>query len=865
MATESLRQLVQRNLNKWMLVPSICIILLLGLYAAYEKSKAFQIQNTVLIEALGKHVISQTNDAKSALASLSTSITRYDPFWFHWVLNNFLLAYPHYERLIYLSPNGKLLATSPQLSTLISMESFIEKVTDEPTLLSKPTTSPLTHKIVVYIGMRMANGNILIGELSVKSVHEHFADMLPPGEGKLVLCDYYGNLISHPDYDKVRTQENIGHLSIIRDFRSKGGHTAIYESDDTYYYGTLAAIQPTNWLLLISQPVQSVFMPVLAPLFALLTIILSLFFIFAHFLQHKLRETIVHPLAAFTDSIEQTAQGQYDNISSQLKQFKELSVIEDRFNEMLQRINVREQTNRESEERFRQLVENIHEVFWISEFENDKIIYVSPSYEMIWGRTRESLYENADTFFMAIDAEDRFRIADAFNAVRAEGKIVDEEFKILLPTGAHRWVRAQAFPVYDDQGIRVRMVGIAEDITESKAIQTALVKAKQDAESANQAKTEFLTNMSHELRTPLNGILGMLQLTRDTKLNTEQFEYIDTAISSSKVLLNVINDILNIAQIEAGKLILHGQLFSIHEILETIYKFFKHSALSKNVTFTMEVEPGLPTYLIGDEIRIRQILFNLVGNSVKFTENGSIHVHAQLLPIRKIANRATILFTISDTGIGIPSDKIDYVFESFTQVDGSYTRRYQGTGLGLGIVKNLVNQMNGTITVDSDLGEGTTLYVTLELEIPSNEQIALYSNDKTITPSNHKAYSILIVEDDRVNQIAISKMLRKMGHSVTCVNNGQKALNELKDTTYDCVFMDIQMPIMDGIEATNIIRHSQKMSHLSNIPIIALTAHAMPQDREKFLAMGMNDYIAKPVTIDQLHAALERLDFNEGK
>tara|TARA_Y100001954_G_scaffold127604_1_gene136779 strand:- start:24436 stop:26982 length:2547 start_codon:yes stop_codon:yes gene_type:complete len=848
-----------------MLIPSICIILLLGIYAAYEKSRDFQSQNTVLIEALSKHVVSQTNDAKSALASLSSSITRYDPFWFHWVLSNFLLAYPHYERLVYLSPNGKLLATSPQVDSLISMESFIDKVSDEPTLLSQPINSPLTHKVVVYIGMRMTNGNILIGELSIKSLNEHFTDMLPSGEGKLVLCDYYGNLISHPDYSKVVTQENIGHLSIIRDFREKGNHTALYESEGTYYYGTLASIQPNNWLLLRSQPVKDVFLPVLAPLFALLTIILSLFFIFAHLLQYKLRESIVKPLAAFTDSIELTAQGQYENVSSQLEQFKELSVIEDRFNDMLQRINAREQTNKESEERFRQLVENIHEVFWISDFDNEKIIYVSPSYEIIWGRTRESLYENADTFFMAIDAEDRFRVTDAFNALRTDGKIVDEKFKILLPTSNQRWVRAQAFPVYDDKGIRVRMVGIAEDITESRAIQTALVKAKQDAESANQAKTEFLTNMSHELRTPLNGILGMLQLTRDTKLTTEQFEYIDTAISSSKVLLNVINDILNIAQIEAGKLILHGQLFSLHEILETIYKFFKHSALSKNVDLTMEVEPGLPAHLIGDEVRIRQILFNLVGNSVKFTEDGSIHVHIQKLPIRPKDDFIVVLFTIADTGIGIPADKINYVFESFTQVDGTYTRRYQGTGLGLGIVKNLVTHMNGTITVDSDLGEGTTMFVTLQLKVPSKEQMAQLSVNKNINKDDHGRYTILIVEDDRVNQIAISRMLQKMGHSPTCVDNGKKALEALKKAEYDCVFMDIQMPIMDGIEATNIIRQSKDMAHLSVIPIVALTAHAMPGDRDKFLKMGMNDYISKPVTSDQLYAALEKLNLNEGQ
>ncbi len=219
------------------------------------------------------------------------------------------------------------------------------------------------------------------------------------------------------------------------------------------------------------------------------------------------------------------------------------------------------------------IVENIHEVYWISSLSDNKIIYASPSYEIIWGRSREALYDRPESFFLAIMNEDRLRVTEAYERLQTKGKVLDEEFRIQLPDGNERWIRAQSFPVYDEKGIRVRIVGVAEDITERKAIQNALMSAKQDAESASLAKTEFLTNMSHELRTPLNGILGMLQLTRDTPLSPEQAEYIETAISSSKVLLNVINDILNIAQIEAGKLTLHTELFSFQEVLEQSSSF----------------------------------------------------------------------------------------------------------------------------------------------------------------------------------------------------------------------------------------------------------------------------------------------------
>lgn len=858
MATVSLRHLVQKNLTRWMLIPSICIIAFLGIYAIYEKSQSFEVKNTILTQSLGTQITSHLSDAKIALSSLSTSITRYDPFWFNWVLSNFLQAYPHFERLIYLDATGKVLATSPKAGDLISMELFLDQVSSVPNVLSAPLVSPATQHLVVYVGVRLQNGNIIIGELNLSGLQKHLGNILPEGEGELILCDAYGNLISHPDFQRVLTQDNVGQLSIIREFEKEGIYKAIYKDEGKYYLGTIANVAETNWLVLISKPLQEVFLPIISPLIALLTFILCLFFMFAHFLQYKLRESIVKPLAHFTESIELTAQGQYRKPDTEQQTFSELAIIEQEFDNMVQQVNAREIEVKENEERFRQLVENIHEAYWINDIVDNRVIYISPSYEIIWGRTRESLYENPESFFLAIDPDDRMRVTEAFDMLRSEGRILDEEFRIRLPDNKKRWIRAQSFPVYDEDGVRVRMVGVGEDITERKTIQNALMKAKQDAETASQAKTEFLTNMSHELRTPLNGILGMLQLTRETSLDDEQAEYIQTAISSSKVLLNVINDILNIAQIEAGKLVLHKQLFSPHETLETIYRFFKHSTESKGLELRMEVEPGFPPYLIADEVRIRQILFNLLGNAVKFTDEGYIGLTAMRLPHQRTKGMAEILFIISDTGIGIPQEKIGYVFESFTQVDGTYTRRYQGTGLGLGIVRSLVDYMNGSIMVDSAPGEGTTMYVTLQLSLPSQNETNAQPANETLQPQITGLH-ILVVEDDRVNQIAISRMLQKMGHTSKCVGDGQKAVDTLKQDQFDCVFMDIQMPTMDGIEATKYIRTEPEMTKVSQIPIVALTAHARPEDRDKFLQVGMNDYISKPVSFEQLTAAIKRI------
>jgi len=858
MPTLSLRHLVQRNLNRWMLVPSIVLILFLGTYAAYEKSHDFEVKNSILTQSLGRQVSAHLNDAEVALSSLSTSITRYDPFWFHWVLSNFLQAYPHFERLVYLDSKGKILAASPQTSDLISMQLFIDKATSTPSIVSKPMPSPATHTFVVYIKVRLNNGNVLVGELSLKTLQEFLTNILPANEGLPILCDSYGNLIAHPDFQRVLTQDNIGNLSILREFTSGSHYTSIYDENDQYFFGTASRVPQTDWILLITKPLSDVFLPILSPLLAILTFIICLFFLFSNFLQYRLKESIVLPLAHFTESIDLTAIGQYQKPDIEQEHFSELAIIEQKFDDMVKQMNLREMEIKDNEERFRQLVENIHEVFWINDIADNRVIYASPSYEFIWGRSRESLYDNPESFFLAIDKEDRLRVVEDFNALRTEGKIVDQTFKIALPENKERWIRAQSYPVYDEEGVRVRLVGVAEDITEQKSIQTALMVAKQDAETASQAKTEFLTNMSHELRTPLNGILGMLQLTRDTPLSPEQADYIETALNSSKVLLNVINDILNIAQIEAGKLVLHNQLFSPHEVMDTIFRFFKHATESKDIELKMDMEPGFPQVLIGDELRIRQILFNLVGNSVKFTDQGGVTVHAQHLPKHRKRGMADILFTITDTGIGIPSEKVGYVFESFTQVDGTYTRRYQGTGLGLGIVRSLVEYMNGSITVDSEAGEGTTMYVTLQLALPTQEQAAKKPQKEILQPQI-TGLSILVVEDDRVNQIALSRMLEKMGHTATCVGDGQKALDILLDNEFDCVFMDIQMPTMDGIEATKNIRQSPDMIKVSSIPIIALTAHAMPEDRDNFLNVGMNDYISKPVSFEQLTAALKRI------
>ncbi len=393
---------------------------------------------------------------------------------------------------------------------------------------------------------------------------------------------------------------------------------------------------------------------------------------------------------------------------------------------------------------------------------------------------------------------------------------------------------------------------LTDEIEYVKRMEKELKLARDRAEEMSQAKGEFLANMSHEIRTPMNGVIGTLQLLADTGLEELQQQYVDTAHKSAQSLLTILNDILDLSKIEAGKMSIESIPLDPREIVGDLVTLHTMTAEEKCIELYAAIDDELPGVLIGDPTRIRQILANLVSNALKFTDKG--HVVVRVRVDSADDERAEILFEVEDTGVGIEEGVKDRLFNEFTQADGSTTRKYGGTGLGLAIVKQLVEMMHGDFGVDSVPGKGSTFWFTLPLQIGAEDAL---KQSRATEPAVQQELSghVLLVEDNPINQMVAQKMLEKIGIQSTLAADGQEALNRLEQETFDAVLMDCQMPVMDGFEAARRIRAQQALNEL---PVIAMTANVMEGDREKCISAGMNDYIGKPVVEADLKKVLAR-------
>jgi len=658
----------------------------------------------------------------------------------------------------------------------------------------------------------------------------------------------------------------------------------------------------------------------------------------------------------------------------------------------------------EKERILSEISDNIQDVIWLTEIEDKKnrLIFINKSYERIWGRSSDELFLDIDAFVKYVHPEDQQALVSLMKSEPVQKNIaMNTAYRILRPDGDIRWIHMRIFPVKNKNEKIQRTVGIATDITHQKETEEELSIASEkanklaiEAAEASRTKSEFLANMSHEIRTPMNGIIGMCHLLLSADLNNEQRSQILTIRNSSESLLNIINDILDISKIEAGKLTLEKINFNIRATIGDVVKILADQIQKKNLELSIVIESDVPSIICSDPIRLRQILLNLISNAVKFTQKGGIYID-----VKKINDNHTqgVYFSVTDTGIGVEKDKLNLLFQSFTQTDSSITRRFGGTGLGLSISKQLAQLLGGSIGASSAPNEGSTFWFSIANNADAQEKKAVHdfnadiidttkimivsenerlqqeiiplleywqfkhdccstisdalgklihsnldnrpyticflddqlpqlsgknvceriaelkdigpltlvpiyqkvthtthdnltvslvrpiiytdlfhclikilspqlndqdNSEKSTLPELDDALQdmrILVVEDNRVNQKVAKGILKRLGFQCDISENGQKALAVLKDKVYDLIFMDIQMPVMDGLTASKAIRNPNTPVRRHDVPIVAMTAHAMRDSRQKCLDAGMNDFISKPIDPTEVLSVIERM------
>jgi PAS domain S-box-containing protein len=508
----------------------------------------------------------------------------------------------------------------------------------------------------------------------------------------------------------------------------------------------------------------------------------------------------------------------------------------------------------QAQRRFLRQVIDISPSFIFVKDRQGRFTLTNQSFADIYSRTADELVGKTDA-----DISPQRREADAFrnddlevlNTLRE--KVIPEESNTSA-NGQIHWLQTVKRAIVDEEG-NVQLLGVATDITERKQKEEELRAAKIAAETANRAKSEFLANMSHEIRTPMNGIIGMTELALSTELSDEQREFLSMVRSSADSLLLILNDILDFSKIETGKIVLDPAPLEVAELAGNLVKTVAISARKKHLEVALDIDPTVPRTLVGDSLRLRQVLLNLLINAIKFTQVGEIGLKVWVENID--AKSATLHFAVRDTGIGIDPANREKIFRPFEQADSSTTRHYGGTGLGLAISSRIVQLMGGRIWAESELGAGSTFHFTARFANSDTAAVRAVSAEVEGQRASVRPLRILVAEDNKVNQKVAMALLQKSGHDVSLASDGAEVIAKWSEGGLDLIFMDVQMPGVDGFEATRMIRDKEKSTG-QHIPIIAMTAYAMSGDRERCLAAEMDDYVPKPVSREALEAAIAR-------
>jgi PAS domain S-box-containing protein len=519
-----------------------------------------------------------------------------------------------------------------------------------------------------------------------------------------------------------------------------------------------------------------------------------------------------------------------------MSQEEELIYLRQRVAELEQSSGTTEKLIVNREAKFKGIIDNFR-LGLLEVAPSGVIIHANESFCEMSGFTCEEL-QGQDGGDLLLDEEEKERMK-VRNASRIVGEEDVYELRIFNKNKERRFWLVSAAPLLDDDGSVQGSIGIHWDVTHMKELEFELIEAKRKAEESSKAKAMFLANMSHEIRTPLNGIVGMAEQLAQSQLDADQRYYTDIMRSASSTLLSIINDVLDISKIESGKFSIETTTFNLNETVHRTLNIFGEKAKSSGITLDIELMDDRGVMHLGDPHRMSQVLFNIVGNAIKFTREGYVRVTSKLE--RGENDTCWVSFWVQDTGVGMDLTYLAKVFEAFSQEDASITRKFGGSGLGLSIARSIVQIMGGTIQIESEKGKGTMVFIRIPMRI-SNDKTKQEIVEMTDLQKSLKGVRVLAVEDNELNRMVLQVILKKCEVTVSMAHNGQEAIDMIQENEFDIVLMDVQMPIVDGLEATKYIREELKLM----IPIIGLSANAMREEVEICKQAGMNDYLVKP-------------------
>ncbi|MCG6143527.1 PAS domain-containing hybrid sensor histidine kinase/response regulator [Leptospira bandrabouensis] len=577
----------------------------------------------------------------------------------------------------------------------------------------------------------------------------------------------------------------------------------------------------------------------------------AVFFAMSLFLTHRSLTTIIG--GSVDEAFHKISSLGEGNFSGDIKpaMFKNsilhsLNITQKRLQQLYEESESSKKSVIESESKLRSILDNVSACIYLKDI-NARYLFANKEVCDLFGYPLEEILNQTDDKFL--DKETAKQILKNDKSVLLEGKTLhaEEEITSRVDGKTYSFLTVK-IPLKNQSGEIYALCGISTDIGLTKEIQKELERAKDTAEIANRAKSEFLASMSHEIRTPLNGVIGLTQILLKTNLDLEQESLVKSIASAGNSLLTILNDILDFSKMEAGKLTIEKIKFDIHHTVTEIFDLLSIGSKSKSIELKLEIDPNVPQFIYSDPGRIRQIIFNLLGNAIKFTEKGYV-----ILRLKK--EKEWIRIEVEDSGIGIANEKKQFIFHKFSQADASTSRKYGGTGLGLAISERLVSLLGGTIGVESQLNKGSIFWCNLPYEKENSSNVRKESDSDSALPkvieSTFTNQKFLIVEDNILNQKVIGGLLKKYNIHYDVAENGEVAVNLFQQNKYDLILMDCEMPVMDGFEATLKIRELEKTKSEKTI-IIAVTAHVLNEHKEKCYAVGMDGFIGKPFYIENL-------------